>query len=83
LADRATRKGDGTKMTGHDVDLTGAVWFKSTHSNTGGNCVEVCTGMPDVVAIRDSKDPTGPALTFAPDQWRTFVQGIKRGEFSL
>jgi hypothetical protein len=71
------------EMTGHDVDLTGAVWVKSTYSNTGGNCVEVCTAMPDAVAVRDSKDPSGPALTFEPAKWRTFVQAIKRGEFDL
>jgi hypothetical protein len=70
-------------MTGHEVNLTGAVWFKSTYSNTGGNCVEVCTGIPDAVAVRDSKNPSSPALTFEPAQWRTFVQGIKRGEFDL
>ena len=83
MADRATPKGDGTKMSGRDADLTGAVWFKSTYSNTGGNCVEVHTNMADAVAVRDSKDPSGPALTFEPAKWRTFVQGIKRGEFDL
>ena len=83
MADRATPKGDGTKMRGRDADLTGAVWFKSTYSNTGGNCVEVCTSLPDAVAVRDSKDPSGAALTFEPAEWRRFVQGIKRSEFSL
>jgi hypothetical protein len=83
LADRATPKGDGTKMSGRDADLTGAVWFKSTYSNTGGNCVEVRTNMADAVAVRDSKDPSGEALAFEPAEWRTFVQRIKRGEFSL
>ncbi|NJC67285.1 DUF397 domain-containing protein [Planosporangium flavigriseum] len=37
--------------------------------------------MPDVVAVRDSKDPAGPALTFSPTAWATFVAGIKHGEF--
>ena len=83
MADRATPKGDGTKMSGRDADLTGAVWFKSTYSNTGGNCVEVRTNMADAVAVRDSKDPSGAALAFEPAEWQTFVQRIKRGEFSL
>ncbi|MEU1754219.1 DUF397 domain-containing protein [Micromonospora matsumotoense] len=47
-------------------DLTGAVWRKSTRSNNGGNCVEVADNIPAVVGLRDSKDPTGPTLTFTP-----------------
>ena len=82
MADRATPKGDGTKMSGRDADLTGAVWFKSTYSNTGGNCVEVCTNLPDAVAVRDSKDRGGPALVFTARQWRSFAAGIKAGELA-
>jgi hypothetical protein len=33
------------------------------------------------VAIRDSKNPTGPALAFAPQQWDSFVGGVKAGRF--
>ncbi|WP_030490098.1 DUF397 domain-containing protein [Micromonospora chokoriensis] len=56
------------------ADLTGAQWRKSTRSSSnGGDCVEVADNLPDVVAVRDSKDPTGPALTFAPKTWRAFV----------
>jgi Domain of unknown function (DUF397) len=70
-------------MTGHEVNLTGAVWFKSTYSNTGGNCVEVCTCMPDAVAVRDSKDVTGPELEFTGRAWSVFVAGVKHGQFNL
>lgn len=56
------------------MDLTGAEWRKSTRSNgSGGNCVEVAGNLPGVVAVRDSKDPAGPVLTFGPDAWRAFV----------
>ncbi|WP_326559032.1 DUF397 domain-containing protein [Micromonospora sp. NBC_01796] len=56
------------------MDLTGAIWRKSTRSNNGGStCVEVAKNLPGVVGVRDSKDPTGPALTFVPDAWRAFV----------
>ncbi|MEV6816839.1 DUF397 domain-containing protein [Micromonospora sp. NPDC051296] len=56
------------------MDLTGARWRKSTRSNaSGGNCLEVADNLPGVVAVRDSKDPTGPALAFAPAAWRAFV----------
>ncbi|SCG63763.1 DUF397 domain-containing protein [Micromonospora inositola] len=42
-------------------------------SGNGGACVEVADNLPGVVAVRDSKDPAGPALTFTPAAWRTFV----------
>ncbi|MEU0550841.1 DUF397 domain-containing protein [Micromonospora sp. NPDC005979] len=57
------------------VDLTRATWRKSTRSaGNGGECVEVADNLPGIVAVRDSKDPHGPALTFAPAAWATFVQ---------
>ncbi|MBW4702594.1 MULTISPECIES: DUF397 domain-containing protein [unclassified Micromonospora] len=59
-------------------DLTGAVWRKSTRSNAGGNCVEVADNMPGVVGLRDSKDPTGPVLTFAPRTWTRFLASLKQ-----
>ncbi|MET8309021.1 DUF397 domain-containing protein [Micromonospora sp. NPDC005173] len=56
------------------MDLTHATWRKASRSNSnGGACVEVADNLPGVVAVRDSKDPTGPALTFTPANWRAFV----------
>ncbi|RZT83049.1 uncharacterized protein DUF397 [Micromonospora violae] len=61
------------------VDLTGASWRKSTRSaGNGGECVEVAGNLPGVVAVRDSKDPHGPALTFTPAAWASFVRGTRR-----
>jgi len=66
------------------MDLTGAVWRKSSYSgNNGGNCVEVARNMPEIVAVRDSKDPQGPGLVFTPDQWQAFAAAVKAGEFQL
>lgn len=63
------------------TDLTGAVWRKSTRSgDNGGDCVEVATNLPDIVAVRDSKDDRGPALTFVSDVWAAFVRGMKEGD---
>ncbi|MFY1699924.1 DUF397 domain-containing protein [Solwaraspora sp. WMMA2101] len=56
--------------------LTGANWRKSTRSGNSGNCVEVATNLPNLVAVRDSKDTTGPVLAFAPAQWATFTTAL-------
>lgn len=61
------------------MDLTNAIWRKSTRSgSSGGNCVEVADNLPGVVGVRDSKDPDGPALLFSPGVWRTFVAHTKQ-----
>ncbi|MFF2997633.1 DUF397 domain-containing protein [Streptomyces sp. NPDC057950] len=61
---------------------TGALrWFKSSYSDGGGgNCLEVAyEHRPTRVAaihIRDSKNPTGPALALTPDAWRRFAESV-------
>ncbi|MFI7076289.1 DUF397 domain-containing protein [Micromonospora sp. NPDC049903] len=61
------------------MDLTGAIWRKSTRSSGNqGDCVEVADNLAQVVGVRDSKDRQGPVLTFTPETWRAFVQSTKR-----
>jgi hypothetical protein len=60
-----------------DTDLSGAIWRKSARSNNGGNCVEVARNLPSIVAVRDSKNPHGPALIFTPADWEAFTAGVK------
>lgn len=61
-----------------EVDLSRAAWRKSTYSNgSGGNCVEVARNLPGVVAIRDSKNPDGPALVFTPADWQAFTGRLR------
>ena len=58
-------------------------WFKSTYSgSSGGACVEVSV-LPEGVAMRDSKDPTGPALIFTAAEWAAFLAGAAAGQFDL
>jgi hypothetical protein len=59
------------------MDLIDATWRKSSRSGQT-ECVEVADNLPDVVAVRDSKDPTGPVLTFEPESWRAFIRNAKR-----
>lgn len=56
-----------------------AVWCKSTFSGTNG-CVEIAL-VGEQVAIRDSKDRSGPVLTFSPTEWEAFLAGVRSGEF--
>ncbi|WP_405139288.1 DUF397 domain-containing protein [Sphaerisporangium sp. NBC_01403] len=60
------------------MDLSNAKWRKSSWSSgDGGTCVEVASNLPGVVAVRDSKNPDGPALVFTPTQWHAFLRGMK------
>ena len=69
---------------GAEVDLTGAVWHKSTRSGgNGGDCVEVAGNVPGVDAIRDIKDPDGRTLVFTHAEWKAFLAGVNDGEFDL
>ena len=66
------------------ADVTRAVWRKSSYSSgNGGQCVEVARNLADLVAVRDSKNPAGPALVFTPQEWRAFLDGVRADEFSL
>jgi hypothetical protein len=50
-------------------------WKKSTYSANNGDCVEVAH-LADRLAARDSKNPTGPTLTFPLESFRDLLRTI-------
>ncbi|MER8009467.1 DUF397 domain-containing protein [Streptomyces sp. SLBN-31] len=56
-------------------------WLKSRHSNAEGNCVEVAALAEGGVAMRNSRDPNGPALIYTPAEVAAFLAGVRDGEF--
>jgi hypothetical protein len=61
------------------LDLSTASWRKSSHSSSNG-CVEVAF-VQGQVAVRDSKDRTGPVLVFTAHEWQAFLRGVRAEEF--
>lgn len=55
-------------------DASGLKWFKSSYSDSSdiNDCVEIAT-TPATIHLRDSKNPQGPRLHFAPAAWANFV----------
>jgi hypothetical protein len=67
----------------NDLDVSRAAWRKSTHSNNGGECIEVACSMSDAIAIRDSKNPDGPKLRFSPQAWKAFTATMQTARTKL
>ena len=64
------------------IDLSGAQWRISSHSNGTGSCVELAALPDGHVAVRDSTDRTRPALVFDAAEWRAFTAGMADGQFA-
>jgi Domain of unknown function (DUF397) len=62
--------------------LDARAWRKSSRSSPSGNCVEL-TELTDspAIAVRNSRDPHGPALVYTRAEIAAFVQAAKDGEF--
>lgn len=63
------------------ADLGELPWRKSRASNPSGNCVEVAPLPDGAVAVRNSRDPGGPALVYTRAELAAFLAGARNGEF--
>jgi len=61
--------------------LGDVVWIKSSRSGPQGNCVELAELPDGGVAVRNSRDPHGPALIYSRAEVAALVLGVKDGEF--
>ncbi len=70
-------------MPSSDVPVQGR-WVKSRLSNPSGNCVELAELRDGAgVAVRNSRDPDGPALIYTRAEIDAFVRGVAAGDFDL
>jgi Domain of unknown function (DUF397) len=56
-------------------------WQKSRYSNSQGACVEMAVLPGGDIAVRNSRDPNGPALIYTPAEIQALFQDVKDGEF--
>ncbi|MFA6535920.1 MAG: DUF397 domain-containing protein [Candidatus Paceibacterota bacterium] len=82
LTTSQTPNGEEISMISRPVPDSSFV--KSSYSQPGGiiNCVAVAR-TPDVVAVRDTKDPSKTTLAFTHSEWKAFLQGVRAGEFDI
>ncbi|GIL32046.1 toxin [Actinocatenispora comari] len=79
---RSSRSNNGGNCVEVAELLPDARWRRSSRSGNGGQCVEVAANLAatrGIVAVRDSKDPAGPALTVTPQAWTGFLASITAG----
>ncbi|WP_184539293.1 DUF397 domain-containing protein [Micromonospora polyrhachis] len=77
LSDAVWRKSSRSAGDANCVEMAEvpAAWRKSSRSLGDADCVEVAE-LVQAVAVRDSKDPSGPALAFGRDAWASFVADV-------
>jgi Domain of unknown function (DUF397) len=63
------------------AELSGADWRKSSASNSQGACVELAKLGTGEFAVRNSRNPEGPALIYTLAEISALIEGVKMGEF--
>ncbi|MGH3737432.1 MAG: DUF397 domain-containing protein [Micromonosporaceae bacterium] len=78
------RKSSRSTNNGGECVEVATVWTTSSRTTAnGGNCVEVATTADSAIAVRDSKDRSGPVLVFSRDAWADFLADIDTGHYDL
>src|ERR1700722_10757652 len=81
------KKASDPRMTGtqtgslEDVARSPISWRISSFCAGTGECVAIAQLPAGRVAMRDTKNPSGPALTFSNAEWAAFVAQARAGEF--
>lgn len=70
-----------TVRNGETATLRELTWTKSSYSNPNGNCVELAELPGEMMAVRNSRHPAGPALIYPRAELAAFVRAVKEGEF--
>ena len=70
-------------MASHHLFGDSGLLWKVASACNNGTCVAVAELPRGGVGIRDTKDAAGPVLQFTAAEFRTFVRGVKTGEFGL
>ena len=74
---KATASGDTGGQCVELAAVSAADWRKATAStDTGGECVELA-GLSGAVAVRDSKDLSGPVLAFPRETFAAFLDTLR------
>jgi hypothetical protein len=70
-------------MTIHapNAETLRAQWVTSSYSGGGNDCVQAAAVAGGLHAVRDSKNPAGPALLMERAAWQSFVQDVRSGRF--
>lgn len=66
----------------YSIDPATLAWQKSTFTASNGECFELASLPGGGVAVRDSKNPSGPHLCFTSGEWRAFKSGMAAGDFA-
>jgi hypothetical protein len=76
-----TTDNDQTPAAQLSAQLRQVRWQKSPYSNSQGSCVEMGLLPGGDIAVRNSRDPDGPALVYTRAEIHALLQGAKDGDF--